>query len=258
MSATVRRDPRADALSASSARRFAQRSRRRRWRTWWPLLSLLTAIALLATAGWLVLASSVFAVKTVAVKGTRSLSGADVTAAADVPLGRPLARLDLAAARARVGALDRVAAVSVRRRWPSTVAIDVVERVPVAVVSAAGRYRVVDRGGIAFDAAPGPVAGLPVITLRDGSPATRRPSPALVSALAIVHALPPSVATHLTEVLAVTGEDVRLTLDGGRTVRWGGPARSARKAAVLAALLHRPARVYDVSAPDAPTTRGRR
>jgi cell division protein FtsQ len=45
-----------------------------------------------------------------------------------------------------------------------------------------------------------------------------------------------------------------MVLTRHRTVVWGGGDRSARKAAVLAVLLHRKARIYDVSAPDAPTT----
>jgi cell division protein FtsQ len=38
-------------------------------------------------------------------------------------------------------------------------------------------------------------------------------------------------------------------------VLWGSVDRGARKAAVLAVLVTRRAAVYDVSAPDAPTTR---
>jgi hypothetical protein len=38
-------------------------------------------------------------------------------------------------------------------------------------------------------------------------------------------------------------------------VVWGNDADPERKARVLAALMRRPAAVYDVSAPDAPTTR---
>ena len=46
---------------------------------------------------------------------------------------------------------------------------------------------------------------------------------------------------------------LRLTRD--RTVVWGSPERGDRKATVLTALMSRRADVYDVSAPDAPTTR---
>ena len=46
-----------------------------------------------------------------------------------------------------------------------------------------------------------------------------------------------------------------MQLTRGRIVVWGSTERGERKAAVLAVLLARKARVYDVSAPDAPTTR---
>jgi len=49
---------------------------------------------------------------------------------------------------------------------------------------------------------------------------------------------------------------VVLHLSGGVRVRWGDATASAEKARVLAALIHRPAKVYDVSAPGAPATRG--
>jgi cell division protein FtsQ len=49
---------------------------------------------------------------------------------------------------------------------------------------------------------------------------------------------------------------VQLALKGGKTVKWGSADESERKAAVLAALLTRPGKVYDVAAPDAPAVSG--
>ena len=42
---------------------------------------------------------------------------------------------------------------------------------------------------------------------------------------------------------------------GSRTVVWGGGEDSARKVAILTALLRTKAKVIDVSAPDTPVTR---
>jgi cell division protein FtsQ len=55
---------------------------------------------------------------------------------------------------------------------------------------------------------------------------------------------------------AETAEAVTLRLRGGSTVVWGGPAGHELKATVLRALLRQPAKVYDLSAPEAPVVRG--
>ena len=62
--------------------------------------------------------------------------------------------------------------------------------------------------------------------------------------------LPTPLRTRLRSVSAGSAADVRLVLADGTQVRWGGPVDSARKAAVLLALLPQHARVIDVSAPE--------
>jgi cell division protein FtsQ len=67
--------------------------------------------------------------------------------------------------------------------------------------------------------------------------------------------VPAPQRAQVREVRAATAERVTLRLSRGRTVEWGSPDRGRRKAAVLTVLMSRRARVYDVSAPDTPTTR---
>ena len=71
----------------------------------------------------------------------------------------------------------------------------------------------------------------------------------------VIDALPASVRSQVTHVAASSRDDVRLSLSSGAVVVWGGPERAGDKAAALAALISRPAKVYDVSVPDTPTTR---
>jgi cell division protein FtsQ len=53
-------------------------------------------------------------------------------------------------------------------------------------------------------------------------------------------------------------DDIRFALKGGREVRWGSATDSALKVAVMTRLLKAvPAEVYDVSAPELPTTRSK-
>ena len=71
----------------------------------------------------------------------------------------------------------------------------------------------------------------------------------------MLDALPAEVRRQVREVRAAGLESVTLRLSRGRSVMWGSTERGDRKADVLAVLLSRKASVYDVSAPDTPTTR---
>jgi POTRA domain, FtsQ-type len=97
-------------------------------------LVVLLVFALAAGAIWVVFWSSLLATRNVEVVGTSRLSTAEVMAAANVPLGQPLARLDTAEVRARVAELAPVESVDVARVLPGTVRLDVVERTPIAVL----------------------------------------------------------------------------------------------------------------------------
>jgi cell division protein FtsQ len=75
------------------------------------------------------------------------------------------------------------------------------------------------------------------------------------AAATVVTAMPDATRERVRSVEIRTLDDIRITLGGSREVRWGSAERSTEKAAVLEALLRRDASVYDVSAPDLPTTR---
>jgi cell division protein FtsQ len=57
----------------------------------------------------------------------------------------------------------------------------------------------------------------------------------------------------VASVTAKTPGSVQLALADGRTIKWGGAENSQRKAAVLAPLLTRPGKTYDVATPEFPT-----
>jgi cell division protein FtsQ len=229
----------------------AGRPRRRRWTNLRPLLVLLT-LAVLAGAGWwTVYHSSLLDARKVSIGGLRVLPRDQVAQVAAVPTGRPLARVDLDAIRARVAAVPRVASAEVERDWPHTVRISVRERVTVLVVPDAGRFAEIDKDGVRFgtvDAAP---SGVPVVKA-DANTVSRE---TLRGVFQVVSALPPPVAHRVRDITARTPDDIVLALDQGESVVWGGADASDRKALVLAVLLQRPAKYYDVSAPDAPVTR---
>ncbi|MEN3361288.1 MAG: cell division protein FtsQ [Mycobacteriales bacterium] len=216
------------------------------------LLVLAVALTLLAgAAGWIVGFTGVFGVRTVTVTGLRTLPAGQITTAAGIRQGQPLARLDVAAVADRVGGIPGVARVAVTRSWPSTVRIAVTERRGVAAVTVAGRLWLVDGTGVRFQRLTAVPAGMPRLAVRDAGP----DDPATAAALAAVAALTPQVRAAVRVVTARTPDSVTLALTGGRTVAWGGAAESPAKARVLAALLSRPGTMYDVSTPSVVTVR---
>jgi cell division protein FtsQ len=109
----------------------------------------------------------------------------------------------------------------------------------------------VDAEGVTFATVPSAPKGVPVVTATGAEGTTRE---ALLSSLALLEALPDDMAKSVSGIKLSSANLVTFTL-GSRTVVWGGGEESARKVAILSALLRTKAKVIDVSAPDTPVTR---
>jgi cell division protein FtsQ len=214
------------------------------------MLAALGTAVLLGFAAWVLLVSSVFGVAHVQVQGIARVGETEVVDAANIAAGTPLARLDTAAVAARVARIPAVGRVDVLRDWPRGVTIVVHERVPAAVRERGSGFVLVDRTGVVFDQVAKRPKGLPLVSAPVSAGA-----PALRAALDVLDALPPSIRGQVRSVRAASPDEVTLQLTHRRTVIWGDTGRGARKGAVLAVLLTRKAASYDVSVPDAPTTR---
>lgn len=169
----------------------------------------------------------------------------EVLASAAIDVGTPIARVDTISVQQRVGEIPWVKSVDVRRGWPNEIVIAVTEREPVARKMSEGGAQGVDADGVVF----APEAELPenlIVVTAEG--------PALLASVEVLQALPPEIKGRVTRVAASTRDDVRLHLKSGSIVRWGSAQEPEFKSQVLLALLPRRARVYDVSAPQLPTT----
>ena len=237
-----------DVEVASARKRFLRRQRARRWMVWRRVLVALLVVGLLSGLGWLVFFSSTLAVQGAEVRGVEVLTAGEVESAAAVPTGEPLATVDLDAIEARVEDLAAVASVEASRAWPDQVRLDVTEREAVAVVSWEGQWRGLDATGVLFRSYPEQPAGLTRVMM-----SATTPGEALAEAAAVVEALPAEILGRVDQVEVESIDGITLRLTGGATVRWGSADESADKAAVLAVLLDREARVYDVTAPGRPT-----
>jgi cell division protein FtsQ len=234
----------------SSRRRFARRAWARRWANLRRLFLLLVLVGMVAGAVWLVFFSSVLAVRDVDVAGVRTVSVDAIAETAAVPLGEPLARVDVDRVRRRVEQLPVVEHADISRSWPHTVAIEVTERTPVAAVRSGGAYRLIDGEGVMFRTVSRPGKRLPVMTIGT-QPAVAHD--AATEAAAVVATLPPRLTRRVSGVDAATMDSIELRLQDGRRVVWGSAESSQLKARVLEALLQRKAQVYDVSVPGSPT-----
>lgn len=204
-------------------------------------MSLITALVLV------LFFTPVLGVRSVRVQGLRTTPEQEVLAAAAVELGKPMLRVDDAAIRDRLHALPALESSQVRLNWPSTVELVVAEREPVAHLPGPGGQQLVDAAGVLFRTVPEPPPGLAQLRVGQDRDASAR---AAAGALA---ALPPELRSQVTAVSAQQPEDLHLELTGARRVHWGDEEQAQRKAAILAPLLSRPGRVYDVTSPTLPT-----
>ncbi|KRC63450.1 hypothetical protein ASE12_00950 [Aeromicrobium sp. Root236] len=213
-------------------------------------------VVVAATLVWLVMFSSVVAVRRVAVDGETTLSEAQIRRVADVRIGQPLARVDTSAIEARVARMDRIQSVTVSRSWLHTIRIEVVERTPVAWLTVGGAIRGLDRYGIDFRSYDKPPKKLLEADVSETDPRRRQQTLAAVAfVVQLIEDEDPGLRKQVQAISAATKDSIELNLTHGRTVLWGSKADSTHKLTVLRALLRIDAKRYDVSAPDQPTTR---
>lgn len=212
------------------------------------LIVALVILGLIAGGLWAFGFSPLFATEQLAVTGTKNLSGS-VKTTAQVPVGTPLARLDLAQIEARVETLKPVESATVTRDWPHTIRIEVVERVGIIGVRQPDGFLLVDRFGVGYAAASSLPKGLVIAEVDPGD------QELLAATGVVAQALPESLKSKVLKIKATSRDTFELTLTKGRQVIWGSAEQSELKAQVIVALLKEKARTYDVSAPGSPTTR---
>jgi cell division protein FtsQ len=201
---------------------------------------------------WLVYGTPVLGVHDVKVVGTELLTPLQVQQAADVPPDEPLARVDLDRVRARVRAIPAVERVVVRRSWPSTLVVEVVERTPVAAVpSGTKEFTLIDTSGVPYRQVDARPAGLPLMRLATPGPADQDTR----SGLIVLGALSTELRQQLVAVSVAAPAQIKLELRKSRTVVWGDDTQSETKSQVATALLKRAGSEIDVSAPTVVTIR---
>ena len=258
--AAPRRRPPADRrISERRKAILAARVRRRRRILGWAL----AALALAAGVAYLV-RTPLFGLSAVRVEGTQAVARDEVLAASQVRIGEPYLGLDLAAIRARVAALPRVAALRLTRDYPSSLRIAVTERPAVASVSTGGIYWLVAADGTVLDSAGQRPTDLPYVAgvpLPAGVAAGSRlpPGNELANALTALGGMDRRLERQVAGVDARTLDSLEFTLEDGTRVQYGlavdQPAKDAAVLLVRRTLKRegREAQRIDVRNPSAPT-----
>lgn len=207
------------------------------------------ALVLIAFLVWLLAFSPILRVAGIEVSGTALLSVEDVEAAAAVPMDSAMVLLDTGVIEDRVSQLPAVSSVEVRRGFPRTVRITVVERTLVYQRVQGTEFEWVDADGVVFNTTDTQSPGA-VLAVTDEVEARL-----LKDVATVVSHIPPELKPRLERVQAKAVDRITLELKDGELVVWGSADQSELKAKVLSALLQEDAKLYDVSAPSHPTTK---
>ncbi len=161
-----------------------------------------------------------------------------VEGAVTVELGTPLVDLDTAQIAASVSALPWVHSVEVRRRWPSSLHIDVTERTPVAVLpDGRGGLVLVDSEGIAMATARFQTGTrLPLIDVV-ATGVLGDEQTAVLGALAVVDAMPADLAPWVDAVTLSADQRLGIDLTGSARAELGDASHAADKLAALRSVL---------------------
>jgi cell division protein FtsQ len=237
-----------DAVPAS-VRRFMARARRRKIRAVAPWGAAAVVVVLVGALFFVATQTSLMGVSLIRVTGASILDPEAVRAAAQIPDGTPLARVDTSVVAQRVAALPPVATVDVGRSWPNTLTIAIVERTPVALVQQEKQFGLMDRAGVVYLTVADRPAGLPLIQVADPGP----DNPETRAALQVLGDLTAQLREQLDKLIVEAPARIRLVLAKGRTVVWGDASQGDLKARVATALLARKGTQIDVSAPEVVT-----
>jgi cell division protein FtsQ len=225
-----------------------------RARRWLAVLLLLSALGIAGGVAWALLGSSLFAVRSVVVTGTRLVPESEVLAVADIRPGTPLVRVNTARIAARVLTITLVRSVRVSTSWPDRVAIAVQERTSaLAVALPGGGFDLIDADGVVVRSAATRHRGLPLYTTT-AAVSSLRGDPDVGAAAGVLGELPAWLRRSVTSVTVPSPDQVTLLLSNGVTIMWGGTDNAAAKAKELAILMPTHAHYYDVSSPTTAVT----
>jgi cell division protein FtsQ len=202
----------------------------------WILLPLAIVGAILA-----VLASSLFGVRNIEIDGARYTAKSTLDAADDLVRGKSVFSLDLGAVEEVLKADPWVRDAQAKRRFPSTVVLDIAERKPIAwYLGADNQARMIDIDGRVITVLAGqPTAYTQITGIGPDLPAGAQADDAYTAAAQVAASLPPEVAPLMLNMGVTGGTDLLMTLRTGTVVTFGRPTDLRSKMVALVLVLRR-------------------
>ena len=201
----------------------------------WPA-TILVGLALIAVAGWWVINTPLFAMRTLVVSGNRHVSDAQVARLAGLSRTTNVMWLKADTVANRIERDPWVLRAQVSRTLPGTVSISIKERSPVAIVEAGKALLLVSGDGVILGEAR-LKARLPVIALagvRVSMGGRVSGSPAL---LAVARSLPVGVRSKVARITQAGPGALTLVLRNGAHVLFGDASEAEAKGQALSSLL---------------------
>jgi cell division protein FtsQ len=217
------------------------------------------AVVVLVAAGVTLTRTSLFGARTIKVHGATHLTRSAILRIAGIESGTNVFTFDAVAAERRLEREPWIVDAIITKTLPSTVSVDIRERVAVAVVESGGILRLVADDGVLLDAAlPRLAIGLPhIASAEDGAP---EPTTEAVHAAALaISAMAFPLRRQVAAVSILADGQLRVDLSSGAQVAYGPAVDLVEKAQALGALLAYAAEQgmtlssADVRVPSAPT-----
>jgi cell division protein FtsQ len=216
----------------------------------------LLLLLILGGSGWLLGWSSILTVKQIAVIGLAPdspLKSKEIILLSGVKIGEPMARVSGASIKRELASVLRIGSVALKRKWPHKVVLVIKERVPVAGVVRGSQFSLIDSQSNMYATVAALPTGLPIIAI-SGDFQT-----GLKTAMSVIAYLPENIKSQVARLDSSGTDGLQLTLRTSAQVIWGSSEDLVLKSRVLSTLLAGAGasklKVFDVSAPYAPTTK---
>lgn len=208
--------------------------------------------------------SVAFVVEDVQVAGVEGEVAESVRQHADVPEGRPLARVSASRVSERVLAGDqRVRSIAVERKWPATVVYTVELREPALALRQGETTWLADAGGVVYDQVEKRPKGLPAVNVSE--PPQDLSQDTVRGLVELWQLRPDQSALEGEWSTPKYGKDGTVTMKVDQlTVQWGEPTEAEKKWKIVSALVGQDSvdpqggipQTIDVSLPGTPVVSG--
>lgn len=214
------------------------------------IISALTAILIaFAVLCWFV---PIFKVKNIEVSGTARLSPEDVVTASGLTEGENWLRVSESGAAKEVAKLPWVKTVTVNRKLPNTITIDIAERK--AMIFAArsdGDHLIDNEGKVIVIGEPSPDTVEVTGTSADDSDSLA----VAVGVLSSIEAKDHHLLTLIDSIDAPSKFEISIKLKDGKKIYWGSEENSHDKAVAFSSVVNREGASWNISSPPLVTVR---